>query len=130
MLTSLLATTAEGATNVNSSLGAPFWIIYAAVVILLLVGMAKMFSKAGQPAWGAIIPIYNTLLLLRIAGRPAWWFVLFLIPVINLIVTIVVGIDVAKRFGHGPVYGAIVCGILSIGYVIIGFDSSQYSAQA
>ena len=42
-------------------------ILYLAILIAALVGMWKMFEKAGQPGWGCIIPIYNLYLLTKIA---------------------------------------------------------------
>ena len=55
-------------------------IIYFAFTVLVLVGTWKTFEKAGQPGWGAIIPIYNVYLMCLIAGKPGWWTILFFIP--------------------------------------------------
>ncbi len=52
--------------------------------------MWKMFSKAGQPGWASIIPLYNVYIMCKIAGRPGWWLLLFLIPLVNLIIAIIV----------------------------------------
>ena len=46
------------------------WICYFAVIILLIASMWKVFSKAGQPGWAAIIPIYNLYIMCKVAGRP------------------------------------------------------------
>jgi hypothetical protein len=100
-----------------------FWLAFA---VLFIAAMWRLYSKAGQPGWAAIVPFYNIYVLLQIAGRPGWWLILWLVPVVNLVVSIIVGIDVAKRFGHSDVFGAILCGLLSIGYLIIGFGSAQY----
>jgi len=43
-----------------------------AVIVLEVAGLWMMFSKAGQKGWMAIIPILNTVIILRIVGRP-WW---------------------------------------------------------
>jgi len=48
--------------------------VYAVVFALLAVmvaGMWKMFVKAGQPGWAAIIPFYNDSVLVDICGLPA-----------------------------------------------------------
>ena len=50
--------------------------IGAAIVLFYCVCFWKIFSKAGQPGWAAFIPIYNTVVLLQIVGRPVWWVVL------------------------------------------------------
>ena len=61
-----------------------------AFVILMIAGLWKTFSKAGQPGWAAIIPIYNLIVLCQVAGRPIWWFLLLLIcfPIFYIIICI------------------------------------------
>ena len=57
-------------TPTSGSINPVFIFVYLAVVVLTIAGMWAMFAKAGQPGWAAIIPIYNTIVLLRVAGRP------------------------------------------------------------
>lgn len=77
-------------------------LIFAGFVLIIGVVLAalwKTFEKAGEPGWAAIIPIYNTLTLLRIVGKPWWWVFLLLIPYVNFVfLTWVVNL-VSKRFG-------------------------------
>ena len=42
-------------------------------VLLLIASLWRIFTKAGQPGWAAIVPIYNIYVLLQIVGRPGWW---------------------------------------------------------
>jgi len=101
-------------------------IIYLAVVVLMIVSVWKIFSKAGQPGWASIIPIYNIIVLLQIVKRPIWWIILMIIPLVNLIVAIIVTIDLAKAFGKG-VGTALGCIFLPfIFYPILGFGSAVY----
>ena len=76
-------------------------IIFLVIIIVLLVAVAMMFRKAGQPAWAVIVPIYNLIVFLKVAGRPWWWFFLYLIPIVSFVVSIIVAIDIAKAFGKG-----------------------------
>ena len=76
-------------------------ICYFAVLLLIIIGLWKVFVKAGKPGWAAIVPIYNFIVLLEIAGKPLWWFILMLIPFVNFIVAIIVLIAVARNFGKG-----------------------------
>ncbi|GAA3435391.1 hypothetical protein [Kutzneria kofuensis] len=46
-------------------------LVYVAVIVFEIAAYWKVFEKAGRPGWGAIIPIYNLYLLLKVAGRPA-----------------------------------------------------------
>jgi hypothetical protein len=63
-------------------------LIYAVVIVGTIAGAWKIFEKAGQPGWAAIVPFYNTYILLKIAGRPGWWLLLYLIPLVNLVIAI------------------------------------------
>jgi hypothetical protein len=74
-------------------------IIELLIALLLIVAMWKVFVKAGQPGWSAIIPIYNWIVWCKIVGRPAWWVLLLLIcfPIFYIILCI----DLAKSFGKG-----------------------------
>src|SRR5437667_12417577 len=79
--------------------GPLFWICWLAFAILIIAAWWKIFSKAGQPGWAAIIPIYNWIVWCKIVGRPAWWVLLLLIcfPIFFIILSI----DLAKSFGKG-----------------------------
>jgi len=90
----------------------------------------KIFSKAGQPGWAAIIPIYNWYIRCKIVGRPGWWVILLFIPFINFIIGIILCIDLAKSFGKGAGFGI---GLILLGVIcfpILGFGSAQYQGPA
>jgi Family of unknown function (DUF5684) len=110
--------------------GPLFWIFWLAVTILMIAACWKIFTKAGQPGWAAIIPIYNWYILCKIVGRPGWWVILFFIPFINFIIGIIVCIDLAKSFGKGVGFaiGLILLGVIF--FPILGFGSAQYQGPA
>ena len=97
-----------------------------AIVVLVIAGFWKVFVKAGHPGWAAIIPIYNIYILLKIAGRPGWWLLLFLIPIVSLVIAIIVAIDVAKSFGKGTGFGVGLAFLGPIFYPILGFGDATY----
>jgi hypothetical protein len=101
-------------------------VIYLAIIVLMVAGMWKIFTKAGEPGWAAIVPIYNLLVLLKIAGRPAWWLVLFLVPLVNFVITIIVGIDLAKAFGKGTGFGLGLTFLSFAFYPLLGFSDATY----
>ena len=103
-------------------------LLYLGIVVLVIAGVWKVFTKAGQPGWAAIIPIYNIYILTKIAGKPGWWLLLFFIPVVNFVIAILVAIDVAKAFGKGTGFalGLVFLGIIF--YPILGFGDAQYQA--
>ena len=102
-------------------------IIYLAVTVFYLVAMWKVFVKAGQPGWASIIPIYNTYVLLQIAGKPGWWLLLMLIPVVNLVIVIIMCLGIANNFGKGTGF-AIGLIFLSIIFLpILAFGDARYN---
>ena len=82
-----------------------FLIIYLAVIVFLIAGMWKAFAKAGQPGWACIVPFYNVIVMVIIAGKPAWWFLLLFVPIVNFVFAIIVALDTAKNFGKGAGFG-------------------------
>ncbi|MBJ6763436.1 signal peptidase I [Myxococcaceae bacterium JPH2] len=105
-------------------------IIYLAVIGLMIAGMWKTFAKAGEPGWAAIVPIYNIIVMLKIVGRPLWWIVLLMIPCVNFIALVIVGIDMAKSFGKGTGFG-LGLGLLGfIFYPMLGFSDANYQGPS
>jgi len=106
------------------------WIFAIAVYVISVAGMWMTFQKAGHPGWAAIIPIYNIYILLKIAERPIWWLILYFIPFVNLVASIIVSIDVAKKFAKGTGFGIGLALLPIIFYLILGFGSAQYRGRA
>jgi hypothetical protein len=104
-----------------------FAITELAIIVLVIVSMWKVYVKAGEPGWAAIIPIYNIIVLLRIAGKPWWWVFLFLIPLVNLIIGILVSIDVAKNFGQTALFGIGLTFLGFIFYPILAFGDARFN---
>jgi signal peptidase I len=73
--------------------------ITAPLVVLVTIGLWKLFQKAGRPGWESLIPVYNIYIVLKISGRPWWLLLLLLIPGINLIVGLGIMIDFIKSYG-------------------------------
>jgi hypothetical protein len=105
-------------------------LVYLAVLVFVIAGLWKTFTKAGQPGWACIIPIYNIYIMMKIAGRPGWWLLLMLIPIVSLVVGIIVCLDIAKSFGKGAGFGI---GLALLGFIffpILGFGSATYQGPA
>jgi len=105
-------------------------VIELVLVVLMLAGLWKIFTKAGKPGWAAIVPIYNAIVMLEIAGRPVWWILLLLIPCVNFVVAIMVAIDLAKNFGKGTGYGLGLAFLPFIFYPLLGFSDAKYRPVA
>jgi hypothetical protein len=113
-------------THQSHGIGVVPMIFMVAFAVLIIASMWKVFTKAGKPGWAAIIPIYNILVMLEIAGKPAWWIVLFLIPIVSVIVSIIVAMGIASNFGKGAGFGLGLAFLSPIFYPILGFGSAQY----
>jgi len=105
-------------------------LIGLAVVIVVIAGVWKVFTKAGKPGWASLIPIYNAIVILEIAGRPLWWIILYLIPIVNIVVGIIVMLDLARSFGKGPGFGIGLVFLSFIFFPILGLGDSQYVGPA
>lgn len=105
-------------------------LIWLAIVILILVANWKIYVKAGKKGWTSLIPIYNTIVLLEIVGKPIWWIFLFLIPGVNIIFAIWVTNLLSKSFGKDEAFtvGLILLGIVF--YPILGFGDAKYEGPA
>jgi len=125
-INALLAQTTDVETTAPAQVSPVFWICYFVVIILLIAAMWKVFSKAGQPGWAAIIPIYNIYVMCKVAGRPGWWLLLMLIPFVNFIIAIILNLDIAKNFGKGAGFGIGMAFLPFIFWPILGFGSAQY----
>ena len=104
------------------------WLIWVALMILVLAGGWKMFTKAGKPGWAIIIPIYNLIVMLEIAGKPIWWVILFFIPLVNIVVSVLMSIAIAENFGQGAGFGIGIWLLPFIFVPILGFGSAKYLA--
>ncbi len=106
-------------------------IVVLAIAVVAIIAMWRVFVKAGQPGWAILIPIYNVYILLKIAGRPGWWVVLMMIPLVNIVIALIVAIDVAKAFGQSAAFGVILLFLLcGIGYLLLGFGNYRYVGPA
>lgn len=94
--------------------------------VVIIAGMWKVFTKAGQPGWAVIIPFYNAYVMLKIAGKPGWWLVLFFIPVVGIVIGIIAVAAMAGKFGKGAGYTIGLILLPFIFYPMLGFGDAQY----
>ena len=67
--------------------------------LLMFIKLWKLYKKAGYAPYLAAVPIYNSVILLRIIGRPAWWDILLYFPIVNLLMLPVVWVETVRKFG-------------------------------
>ena len=123
-------------TNSSISLAAflPFLLVVLGIFVIYIAGLWKVFTKAGQPGWAAIVPIYNTVVMLQIGGLPTWYLApMYLggfIPVVGILVAGVFGIlmlvGLGRAFGKSTGFIVGLCLASPIFLCILGFGSSEY----
>jgi hypothetical protein len=97
--------------------------------LLIIASLWVIFSKAGLPGWGSLIPIYNIFLLLKAAGKPAWWLaVILLVPVVNIVFLILAIAGLAKNFGKGGGFAAGLILLPIIFFPVLAFGKAQHVA--
>jgi hypothetical protein len=99
---------------------------FAIIGLFMIVSFWKLFEKAGKPGWASIIPVYNAIVLLEIAGKPWWWFLLFLIPIVNLVLIIMMWNGISVNFGKDAGF---TVGIIFLPYIfipILAFGKATY----
>lgn len=101
-------------------------VLDVAIIVLVIAGFWLVFTKAGEAGWKSIIPIWNILVLLRIIGRPWWWIILLIIPFVNLVISLIVSLDLAKSFGKGGGFGVGIWLLSFIFVPILGLGSATY----
>lgn len=122
-------TTYEYTTTTSSGSGfnPVVTLLYLVFIVALVAAMWKIFEKAGEKGWKALIPFYNTWVLFEIAGKPGWWIVLCLIPLVNIYISVVLSLELAKRFGKSTAFAIFGLFLFSaIGYLILGFGDAKY----
>ncbi len=101
-------------------------VILVIVSIIRIVAMWRLFTKASKPGWASLIPIYNVVVLFQISGMSPWLILLYMIPVANLIIQIMLYVNLAKAYGKGTGFAIGLIFLNPIFMLILGLGSSKY----
>jgi hypothetical protein len=103
-----------------------FALFYMAFLAFMIITMWKINEKAGQPGWACLIPIYNLLIMLKVAGKPWWWIFMFMLPIANIVFAIMMIHGISRNFGKdaGFTVGLIFLGFIF--YPILAFGGAKY----
>ncbi len=122
-------TSYDMASTATAGFSAGYSVVCLIVAVFAIVCMWKIFTKAGKPGWASIIPIYNTVTLLQIAGMSPWLILLLLIPIVNIVVIILMYINLAKAFGKS---GGFAAGLIFLNVIFMGilaFGDAEYIGE-
>ena len=103
-----------------------FLCVLLAVGILMIAAQWKLYKKAGEHGWAALIPFYNQYVLVKITWGNGWLFFLYLVPIGNFIFAIATNIKLARAFGKS---GGYAVGLIFLSFIflpMLAFGSTQY----
>jgi hypothetical protein len=106
--------------------GAGFWIVWLAVIILVIGGVWKTFTKADQPGWAALIPFYNFYIMLKIGDNEWWWLLALFVPIVNFYAMYKIFAGVSKAFGHGVGFALGLWFLSVVFWPYLGFSDTTY----
>lgn len=109
-------------------------VFYVFMAFCLAHMATKMGRSFGKSFILALIPIVNVFWLIGLSGKPYWWFILFLIPIVNLVVTALVWMSIAEKRGFPGWYGIMIIipiiGIIFFFILVFGKGNEQAHAAA
>ena len=98
-----------------------FLTVGVAVYVYMALAVQTIARKTNtKNDWLAWIPIANIILLLEIARKPLWWLLLLVIPLVNLVISIVVWVGVAEARGKPSWWGLLMV-VPGINLIVPGY---------
>ena len=107
---------ASGIVSAILAVIAVYWVIFIALYALEAIPKWKLYEKAGQPGWAALVPFYKDYVIFEIAWGNGIMFLLLLIPGANLVIWIITWIKLAKAFGKD---GGWACGLIFLNLIFL-----------
>ncbi len=103
-----------------------YMIITIVFLILSIAGLYRIFQKAGEDGWKAIIPFLNFYIWLKIIKKPLWWYIFILTPFINVFVILLMVVEILKCFGKESI-GAQALGVIVPFFYLpyLGFNAKE-----
>ena len=112
-------------------------VVVLVVLIMLIVGMCKLFKKAGEPAWKVFIPIYSSYIFYKIADSVTLFIVsiclsvasYLLFPALSLgqiVIHIIFCVALARVFNKSGGFAIGLIFLYPIFILILAFGSAEY----
>lgn len=128
-----------GTTAGLLGLGVGMIVFIIVLYVLYIVAWWKIFEKAGEPGWAALIPFYNLYVLYKISWGNGLIFLVNLlgfltaVPVLGVIIdiilfifNIVTTVKLGKSFGQSTGFIVLMVILSNIMLLVLAFGSSQY----
>lgn len=96
------------------------------IAVLLIASYWKLFVKANEPGWKAIVPFYNVYTICKLVFSSGWVFLLSFVPMVNIVFAVVLAVRTAKAYGKGSGFAVGMLFFPYLFYPILAFSSSTY----
>ena len=98
---------------------------------VMLISQWKLYTKAGQPGWKCLIPIYNSWVLNEIAGYQGYYVLFAFIPLVGsffmMLMMVLVYMSLAEKFGKSKAWGIVMLLLLTpVGIPVLGLSDNTY----
>ena len=103
-------------------------LVIAIPVVLLVIPTWRVYTKAGEPGWSSIVPLFSQYTLCTSVGRPVWWLILLLIPYVNFVFWLIFAMDLARVFSRSKGFGIGLWLLPFIFLPILGYGQAVYTA--
>jgi hypothetical protein len=117
------ARTSEGPIQMAAALSMVLLglVIGAVIYVYFALALQTIATKTHtENSWLAWIPIANVILMLNIAKKPLWWILLFLIPLANIVVAVMVWMAVAEA-RNKPNWWGILTIVPLVNFIVPGY---------
>ena len=121
---------------IAAAVAAYSFFIFGLWIFFAVVGW-KIFEKAGQPGWAALIPLYNLYVYTQVIRRPPWWILLYfagIVPIFGtigiIILSIIDSVRLSRVFRKPDVFAAGLILLSIVFYPILAFGNSEYDTHA
>ena len=114
-----------------------------ALAVFLIIAECKIYKKAGEPWWKALIPVYSTWINAKIAGLAWWWCPIFVgISALStfsnlsfvcfsalLVISFNFNYNLSKKFGKTNGFAVLMTILPIIAIPILAFGSAKYDSK-
>lgn len=107
--------------QIGAGIGIGMIIFWVVLYVFFAYCIARLAKKQGMPfnssfIW-ALIPIANIFLILKLSGKPYWWFILLLIPIVNIVMSVLIWMAICEKMGK-PGWWGIMIALIPIANIV------------
>jgi signal peptidase I len=103
-----------------------FYTVLILLSIPSLIGLMKIFEKAGYSHFYALIPFYNAYIWVKVLEKPMWWLIFAFTPFLNVFMLFLMTVETAKTFNKNLLWEQALAAIFPFAYLpYLGFNKEE-----